>query len=185
MAYKAVGRSINYAAPIWSTNLRDTNYRNIQYKKLPTVRVEPFTMRTLSLTFIGNEALWIVTGCHKMSSMDHLHTEAKMLTVREHLELLSAHYLARCLEPGDVWNQQEMSATPMMLADNRKATFQAIHTNTVKDQKKNIVLDDLPHQIGQRLRKRPNQEGTRHPPTVKIRILQTPRLIQEQNKEGR
>ena len=38
----------------------------------------------------------------------------------------------------------------MMLADNRKATLQKIHTdavnNTVKDQKK-IVLDDLPHPI--------------------------------------
>ena len=32
MTYKAVGRSIIiYAAPVWSTNLRDTNYRNIQY----------------------------------------------------------------------------------------------------------------------------------------------------------
>ena len=28
MTYKAVGRSIiNYAAPVWSTNVRDTNYR--------------------------------------------------------------------------------------------------------------------------------------------------------------
>ena len=32
MTYKAVGRSIiNYAAPVWSTNIHDTNYRNIQY----------------------------------------------------------------------------------------------------------------------------------------------------------
>ena len=29
----------------------------------------------------------------------------------------------------------------------------------------------------QQLRKRPNQEGTCHPRTVKIRILQTPRLL--------
>ena len=40
---------------------------------------------------------------------------------------------------------------PMMLADNRKATLQAIHTNAVnkavKDQKNNIVLDDLPQPI--------------------------------------
>ena len=29
MTYKAVGRSIiNYAAPVWSTNIRDTNYTN-------------------------------------------------------------------------------------------------------------------------------------------------------------
>ena len=75
----------------------------------------------------------------------------------------------------DVWNQ-EMSATPspqgkplkrrmketlftrhrntvepMMLLINRKATFQAIHSDAVnkalKDQKKNIVLDGLPHPI--------------------------------------
>ena len=71
MTYKAVGRSIiNYTAPVWSTNLRDTNYRNIQYTQ--------------------NEALRIAIGCHKMSSVDHLHVEAKALKVREHSELLSA-----------------------------------------------------------------------------------------------
>ena len=37
-----------------------------------------------------------------MSSVDHLHVEAKMLKVSEHLELLSAQYLARCLEPENV-----------------------------------------------------------------------------------
>ena len=58
MTYKAVGRSvINYAAPVWSKNLRDINYRNIQYTQ--------------------NEALRIATGCHKMSSVDHLHVEAE------------------------------------------------------------------------------------------------------------
>ena len=32
ITYKAVGRSIiNYAAPVWSPNLHDTNYRKIQY----------------------------------------------------------------------------------------------------------------------------------------------------------
>ena len=39
----------------------------------------------------------------------------------------------------------------MMLADNRKGTLHAIHTDAVnkavKDQKMNIVLDDLPHPI--------------------------------------
>ena len=65
LIYKAVGRSIiNYAAPVWSTNLCDKNNRNIQYTQ--------------------NEALRIATGCHKMSSVDHLHVEAKMLKVREH-----------------------------------------------------------------------------------------------------
>ena len=78
MTYKAVGRSIiNYAAPVWSTNQRDTNYSNIQYTQ--------------------NETLRIATGSHKMSSVDHLHAEAKILKVREYLELQSAQYLTRCL----------------------------------------------------------------------------------------
>ena len=85
MTYKAVGRSIiNYAAPVQRTNLRDTNYRNIQYTQ--------------------NEAVRISTRCHKMSSVYHLHTEANMLKVREHSELPSAQYLARCLEPYNVNN---------------------------------------------------------------------------------
>ena len=143
MTYKAVGRSIiNYAAPVWSTNLRDTNYRNIQYTQ--------------------NEALRIATGCHKRSSVDHLHVEAEMLKVREHSELLYAQYLARCLDPANVCHSITTSETPkrqmketlfarhlntvepMMFADNRKATLQAIHTdavsNAVNNQKKNIVL---------------------------------------------
>ena len=74
MTYNAVGRSIiNYAAHVWSTNLRATNYRNIQYTQ--------------------NEALRIATGCHKMSSVAHLHVETKMLKVRQHSELLSTQYI--------------------------------------------------------------------------------------------
>ena len=83
MTYKAVGRPIiNYTAPVRSTKLRDTNYRNIQYTH--------------------NEALRIPAGCHKMCGIDHLHIEEKVLKVREHSELLSAQYLARCLEQGNV-----------------------------------------------------------------------------------
>ena len=39
-----------------------------------------------------------------MSGVDHLHIEAKVLKVSEHFELLSAQYLSRCLEPGNVSN---------------------------------------------------------------------------------
>ena len=39
MTYKAVGRSIiNYAAPVWSQNLHDTNYRKIQYTQNEALR---------------------------------------------------------------------------------------------------------------------------------------------------
>ena len=130
MTYKAVERSIiNYAAPVCSTNLRDTNYRNIQYTQ--------------------NETQRIATGCHKMCSVDHLPVEANMLKVREHSELLSAHYLARCLEPRNVchsittreslksrmketlFTRHRNTVEPMILADNRKATLQAFHTDAV------------------------------------------------------
>ena len=100
----------------------------------------------------------IATGCHKISSVDHQHVEAKMRKVREYSELLSAHYLSRCLEPGNVCHsittretpRSRMKETlftihrntvePMMLANNRKTTLQAIHSDAVnkavKDQKK-------------------------------------------------
>ena len=132
-----------------------------------------------------------------MSSVDHLHVEAKMLNIREHSELLSAQYLAKCLEPGNVchsittretpkrqlkktlFTRHRNTVEPMMLANNRKATLQAIYSDAVnkagKDQKKNIVLVGLPHSINDS--KRSNQEGTCHSRTVKIWILQTPRLL--------
>ena len=110
MTYKAVGRSIiNYAAPVWSPNLHDTNYRKIQYTQ--------------------NEAPMIATGCHKMSSVDHLHTEAEMLKVKEHSELLSAQYLARCLEPRNVCHPITTWATPER---QMKETLYTRHRNTVE-----------------------------------------------------
>ena len=150
MTYKAVGRSIiNYAAPVWSPNLHDTNYRKIQYTQ--------------------NEALRIATGCHKMSSVDHLHTEAEMLKVREHSELLSAQYLARCLEPGNVchpittraaperrmketlYTKHRNTVEPIMVKNDRKATLQALHTDAVdkavRSQERNVVLDGRPPPI--------------------------------------
>ena len=110
MTYKAVGRSIiNYAAPVWSPNLHDTNYRKIQYTQ--------------------NEALRIATGWHKMSSIDHLHTEAEMLKVREHSELLSSQYLARCLEPENIYHPITTRAIPER---QMKETLYTRHENTGK-----------------------------------------------------
>ena len=150
MTYKAVGRSIiNHAAPVWSPNLHDTNYRKIHYTQ--------------------NEALRIATGCHTMSSIDHLHTEAEMLKVREHSELLSAQYMAKCLEPGNVCHSITKRATPerqmketlytrhrdtvepMMVKQYRKATLQALHTDSVdkavKCHERNVVFDGRPPPI--------------------------------------
>ena len=68
--YKALKRSIaNYAAPVLSTNASDTSSEKIQHTR--------------------NEALTIITGSHKVSSIDHIHSETKMLLVEDHLNLLS------------------------------------------------------------------------------------------------
>ena len=48
----------------------------------------------------------------KMSSIDHLHTEVEMLKVMEHSELLSAQYLARCLEPENVCHSIQNKGHP-------------------------------------------------------------------------
>ena len=53
MTYKALGRSIaNYAAPVWGIHASKTNIGKIQCAQ--------------------NEALRIITGSHKMSSIDHI-----------------------------------------------------------------------------------------------------------------
>ena len=105
----------------------------------------------------------IATVCHKLSSVDHLHVEAEILKVREHSELLSAQYLTRCLEQENVchsiitretpkrrmketlFTRHRNTVEPIKLADSKKATRQAIHTDAVNkavnDHKKNIVLD--------------------------------------------
>ena len=101
-----------------------------------------------------------------MSSIDHLHTEAEMLEVKEHLELLSAQYLAICLEPGNVCHPITTSATPerqmketlytrhrntvepKMVENYMKATLQALHTaavvKAVPYHERNVVLDGRP-----------------------------------------
>ena len=92
-----------------------------------------------------------------------------MLKVREHSELLSAQYLARCLEPGNVCHpittraahERRMKETlytnhrntvePMMVKNDRKATLQALHTDAVdkavRSQERNVVLDGRPPPI--------------------------------------
>ena len=148
MTYKAVGRSIiNYTAPVWSQNLHDTIYT--QYTQ--------------------NEALRIATGCHKMFGIDHLRTEPEMLKVKEHSELLSAQYLARRLEPGNVchpittratperqmkdtlYTRHRTTVEPMTVKNYRKTTLQALHSATavkaVQCHERNVVLDGRPPPI--------------------------------------
>ena len=173
MTYKAVRRStINYAAPVWSTHYRQ---------------------------YTHNKALRIATGCHKMSSIDHMHVEAEMLKVMEHSELLFAQYLARCLEPENVchsittgetskirikvtlFTRHRNTVEPMMLVDNRKTTLQAIPLDAVNEQENNIMLDDLPRPINNSEKDLARKERA----TLDQLRSGYCRLLEEQNKEGR
>ena len=80
ITYQALIDSLfSYAAPIWFPNTSVTNINKLQ--------------------LIQNSALRIATGSPMMASVDHLHMEAGVLTVREHLDMLCAQYLASSLQP--------------------------------------------------------------------------------------
>ena len=80
ITFKSLIRSLfTYAAPTWFPNASPTSINRLQT--------------------IQNHALRISTGCVKMAGIDHLHAEAQVLPVDEHLSLLSAQFLARTLVP--------------------------------------------------------------------------------------
>ena len=146
MTYEALGRSIaNYASPVWNINASESNIGKIQCAQ--------------------NESLRIITGSHKMVSIDHIHSETKMLQVEDHLNLLSAQYLVQCLDTENVCHYitkmdlppREMKETIItrhyqtvlqLLENNRKDTLQALHTSFVNraigNMKDNRVLNNRP-----------------------------------------
>ena len=149
MTYKTLGRWIAmYAAPVWSINASESNIGKIQRAQ--------------------NEALRIITGSHKMSSIDHLHSETKMLQVEDHPNLLSAQYLVQFLDTENVCHHiTKMDLPPRemkksiftrhyqtvlpLLANNRKDTLQALHISIVNTEidkmKDNRVLNNRPPPI--------------------------------------
>ena len=136
LTYKALGRSIaNYAAPVWNTNASDTRLGKIQRTQ--------------------NKALRIITGSHKMSSINHIHSETKMLLVEDHMNHLSAQYLVHCLDTENVCHHiTMMNHVPMemketlftrhnqtvvpLLANTKKESLQVVHTSFV-----NTAIDNM------------------------------------------
>ena len=78
--YKCLLRPLHtYAAPVWFPNVSDSAVRKLQSTQ--------------------NSALRIATGSLKMSPIPHLHSETKILPVREHLSLLCKQFLVNALRP--------------------------------------------------------------------------------------
>ena len=103
-----------------------------------------------------------------MSSIDHLHSETKMLQVEDHLNILSAQYLVQCQDTVNICHHitkmdlppREMKETIVtrhyqtvlpLLANNRKDPLQALHTSfvntAISNMKDNRVLNNLPPSI--------------------------------------
>ncbi len=92
-AYKMFCRPVfDYASPIWTPVLAETNFKKLQVTQ--------------------NSALRIATGCHQMASMSHLHQECEILPVQQHCELLAAQYLATISDPTHPIHNQSITPPP-------------------------------------------------------------------------
>ena len=115
-----IGSLFTYAAPIWFPNTRSGNIAKLQT--------------------IQNSALRIATGCVMMTPIDHLHTEAKVLKVDEHLKMLCSQHLATCLQPNHI-------SFPIVTADSGprriKNTLQLHSRDQVSDLLVNGVIEDI------------------------------------------
>jgi hypothetical protein len=79
--YRANGQSqLNYCCPIWTASLSNTAWLGLQTAQ--------------------NSGLRLCTGCHLMTDIDHLHTECKVMKVREHCEMISKQFLLSTQKPG-------------------------------------------------------------------------------------
>ena len=106
MAYKTLVRSIaNYAAPVWSTDTIRTNIGKIQCAQNKVLRNNNNNNNCLksNIQCIEIRVQWTVHLCGTpqthiiYQSIDHVHSETKMLQVEDHINLLCAQYLVQCL----------------------------------------------------------------------------------------
>jgi hypothetical protein len=132
--YKAIGRSVGeYASPIWGPIASKSNWDKLQTAQ--------------------NEALRLATGCVRMTNIDHLHQETRVLPIKRHSEMLNMQYLLSCHQqehPGYRFTQEALPPRSMkktimnnkadvqhMLTNNTitptdyKKTLKTIHTTTV------------------------------------------------------
>ena len=72
--------------------------------------------------------LRLVTGCHKLASEQHLHSETKMLPVQDHFDLLSSQYLASALRAD---HPAHASVTRPARRRNKKHTLQSRHIDEI------------------------------------------------------
>ena len=151
--YKATGQSLlNYCCPIWTPSLSKTSWQKLQVAQ--------------------NNALRIATGCHRMSNIDHLHDETKVMKVQPHCEMISKQFLL-ATQKSDHPNKTDLNKPPPprqmkqtltskfgkeiktlsrnLTEDNYKPKIKTIHTKSVKNMLKdfsnNKVINARPPEI--------------------------------------
>ena len=166
MTYKAIARSaMEYACPIWSPIISDSNWEKLQISQ--------------------NKALKVITGNLKIAPFQHIHQETKVLPIKEHCMMKTKQFLLTCHLPEHPGNKHVEKQLPIrkhlkptiqnfrssieehlpINADNRKAKLKAIHTKEVKN-----TLDNLP----------PNNVLGRAPPEVNKAELKLSRHVRSQ-----
>jgi hypothetical protein len=155
--FRATARPVaEYAAPIWAPGLSDTGW-----SKLQTVQ---------------NEALRIATGCHRMTDVDHLHTETKVLPLREHATMLSQQYLISCHQQNHPCNDIVSAPAPPR---HMKQSLVSAFGNKIKKYIPHRFLSPLEHKKAitelhtatvesTRANYRPNKVLGQQPPPIDI-----------------
>ena len=119
ITYKALIKStLDYAAPVWSPNVKPTPLERLQK--------------------LQNAGLRVATGNHQIASQCHLHAETNLLPVGEHLKMLSAQFLASSYRP--THPSHDVIRTPSGPRLMR-ATLQSAHYEDVCDL---LIYDELP-----------------------------------------
>ena len=129
ITYKATGQSLlNYCAPIWTPTLSETNWKELQTSQ--------------------NQALRTITGCVKMSNIDHLHSETKSMPVKDHCNMLSKQFLLATQKPNHPNHCALDENVPRLMKNSLTTKFgpyiqtmtnnQPIETQTYKILLKNI-----------------------------------------------
>jgi hypothetical protein len=71
--------TLTFGPPIWAPNTKPVDRKKLQ--------------------LVQNKGLCIVTGCHRASSIDHLHSETQVLPIEDRLDMLCIQYLASAMRP--------------------------------------------------------------------------------------
>ena len=153
--YKAIGRPIlNYAAPIWSPQISQTHWTNLQATQ--------------------NAALRIATGCHLMAAEDHLHMEAKLIPIKPHGEMISKQYLASCHKDDHPCHNAGYKPSIVQLIQQNNNNMTSVDQDTYKTMIKDIHTQAVQQTIENF---KPNKVLQKQPPPISENELQLPRKI--------